>query len=47
MIFDETQYYDKYEESELIKKSKKSNFVKFRARDPHSAFESIDSDEEN
>ena len=47
MIFDETQYYDKYEKSKLIKKLEKSDFVKFWARNFRFAFEPIDTDEKN
>ena len=47
MIFDETQYYDQYEKNKLIKKSKKSSFVEFLARDSRFAYESLDSNNEN
>ena len=29
VIFDETQYYDKYKNDDLLKKSKKSNLIEF------------------
>ena len=44
---DEIQYYDTYENDDLLKESEKSDFIEFRTYDFKSSFDSIDSDNEN
>ena len=47
VIFDEIQYYDTYENDDLLKKSKKSDFIEFQTCDFKSSFDLINSDDEN
>ena len=47
MIFDETEYYDTYDETALLKEAEKANFIEFRAMDPRPTFETVDSDDED
>ena len=46
VIFNETEFFDIYNKKDLIKKSEKVDFVKFIILDSHSAFQPIDSDDE-
>ena len=47
VIFDEIQYYDTYEKNDLLKKTEKSDFIKFQTHDFKSSFNSINSDDED
>ena len=47
VIFDEIQYYNTYENDDLLKESEKSNFIEFQTCDFKSSFNSINSDDEN
>ena len=46
MVFDENQFYDLYDKDNLLKKTKKTDFVEFRALNPKPSYTPIDSDDE-
>lgn len=46
-MFDENNFYDSYEKNDLLKKSKKIDFVEFRALIPKSSYTPIDNDKKN
>ena len=46
VVFDENQFYDSYDKDDLLKETKKTDFVEFRALDPKPSYTSIDSDDE-
>ena len=45
-MFDENQFYDSYDKDDLLKKTKKTDFVEFRALNFKPSYTSIDSDDE-
>ena len=45
-MFDENQFYDSYDKNDLLKKTKKADFVEFRALNFKSSYTPIDSDDE-
>ena len=46
VMFDENQFYDSYDKDDLLKKTKKADFVEFRALDSKPSYTPIDSDDE-
>ena len=47
MIFGESDYYDTYDNSDILKDSEKVNFVEFQAMDPLPSFEPISLEDED
>ena len=45
-MFDENQFYDSYDKDDLLKKTKKTDFVEFCALNPKPSYTPIDSDDE-
>ena len=46
VMFDENQFYDSYDKNDLLKKTKKTDFVEFRALNPKPSYTPIDNDDE-
>lgn len=47
VVFNESEYYDTYDQAELLTESEKADFVEFRAMDPHPSFTPITIEDED